>query len=184
MKKYLSLALALLLVFSLAACGNYDDPAKSDPQGDQGQDVPGTFEVTNAQDKFDKTLVSLTYAEGEEVESIYYKMVSVDDSTYYEVQPDGEDEPLRLPLSDTVIYGIDEDDCHVQKVNLDIEENGKTYNISQYRLFVRLESNVVYTLDGTRGDTPEPVGNPVDVNPTEPGTETEAEPEAKPESET
>jgi len=165
MKKFLSMTLALLLTLSLSACGSHDDPAKSSPPADQGEDVPGTFEVTNAQDEFDKALVPLTYAEGEEVESIYYKMVSVDGSTYYEVQPDGESEPLRLPLSDTVIYGIDEDDCHVQKVNLDIEENGKSYNISQYRLFVRLESDVVYTPDGTRADTPEPVDNPVDVNP-------------------
>ena len=56
------------------------------------------------------------------------------------MQPAGGENPILIPVSETVIYGIDEGECTLLRVNLEIEEDDGLIPISQYQLFVRLEN--------------------------------------------
>lgn len=129
MKKLFCVMLALLLMsVSLAACGS------TGGNGGGAGNVKASS-VTQQNTEFHKELEPVKYQEWEEVESVYYKTVFVNDEPYYEVQPVGE-EPLQFPVADAVIYGVDDGENFVELVTMKL--NGKEF--SQYQLNVSLES--------------------------------------------
>lgn len=128
MKKLFCTILSLLMTVSLAACGPTD--------GNTGDtDNIGTANIADQTTEFHKELEPVKYQEWEEVESVYYKTVFVDDEPCYEVQPVGE-EPLQFPVADAVIYGIDDGNNFVEKVTMKL--NGEEF--IQYQLNVTLEA--------------------------------------------
>lgn len=135
MKKLLILFLILMMVVSLAACQLNNAPVEtsSSPETEEPLD---TIKLNEEDEEFRKTLEPVSYREGEAVQSSYYKTVAVNGENYYEVRPVGED-ALRMPVNETVIYGIDSGDCLVEKVCLKLS-NGE--EITQYRLHVTLET--------------------------------------------
>lgn len=126
MKKFSKIALCLLIALSVSAC-----------QGKSNQENGSTEPITiNSQEQeFVKTLSPVDYEEGEEYESLYYKTVMEEGDICYEVKPEGED-PLRVPVDQSVIYGIQEGDCSIEKVILKSDSE----DIVQYRLNVLLEA--------------------------------------------
>ena len=132
MRKYLGIILAMTLILSLAACGG------KDTEPDEQQPIPTGIE--NEETAFHKALVPVKYREEEEVQSTYYKTVFENDEAYYEVQPDGED-ALRIPISNTVIYGVEDGDNYVEKVTLSLDD-GQT--VEQYQLYVQLDSGFIH----------------------------------------
>lgn len=128
MKKIFCIILSLLMVASLAACGSTDDNTDN-------TDNIGAASIADQETEFHKELEPVKYQEWEEVESVYYKTVFVDDEPCYEVQPVGE-EPLQFPVADAVIYGIDDGNNFVEKVTMKL--NGEEF--TQYQLNVTLEA--------------------------------------------
>lgn len=139
MKKILILMFTMLLI-AAAMCGCAPkDQAEPDPT------LPPVT-IDDTQEEFTKDLVPVTYAPGETAESLYYKTVVVDGNTCYEVQPADESEPMRVPVNETVIYGMEEDDCYIKYVHLTLSgEDGEAMEISQYQIYAKLE-NAVLTL--------------------------------------
>lgn len=128
MKKLFCIILSLLMAATLAACGPTDGNTDN-------TDNIGTVSIKNQESEFHKELEPVKYQEWEEVESVYYKTVFVNDEPCYEVQPVGE-EPLQFPVADAVIYGIDDGNNFVEKVTMKL--NGEEF--TQYQLNVALEA--------------------------------------------
>lgn len=157
MKKKCLFALTLSLIFILAlvGCGGKDSPGGLTDDGDASLIPPAKVETET---EFHKALAPLKYREEETVEGLYHKTVYADGEAYYEVQPDGEGEPLRVPVSDTVIYGIDEGENYIEKVTLKLDDGAE---IPQYQLNVQLSGDMSYQTSPydepaveTEGDTP------------------------------
>ena len=140
MKKKLlfTLTLSLLFILALTGCGGKDDSAGQLGGNDASLIPPAKMETET---EFHKTLTPLKYREEETVEGLYHKTVYADGEAYYEVQPDGETEPLRVPVSETVIYGIDEGENYIEKVTLKLDDGTE---IPQYQLNVQLSGGVAY----------------------------------------
>lgn len=140
MKKKLlfALTLSLLFILALTGCGGKDN---SDGQtGDNDASLIPSVKV-ETETEFHKALTPLKYREEETVEGLYHKTVYADGEAYYEVQPDGESEPLRVPVSETVIYGIDEGENYIEKVTLKLDDGTE---IPQYQLNVQLSGGMTY----------------------------------------
>lgn len=140
MKKKLlfTLTLSLLFILALAGCGGKDVP-NSESDGSGAAPIPPAKVETETE--FHKTLVPLKYREEEAVEGLYHKTVYAGGEAYYEVQPDGESDPLRVPVSETVIYGIDEGENYIEKVTLKLDDGTE---IPQYQLNVQLSGGMTY----------------------------------------
>lgn len=140
MKKKLlfTLALSLLFILALSGCGGKDDSDGQTGGNDASLIPPAKVETET---EFHKALTPLKYREGETVEGLYHKTVYTDGEAYYEVQPDGENEPLRIPVSETVIYGISEGENYIEKVTLKLDDGTE---IPQYQLNVQLSSSMTY----------------------------------------
>lgn len=140
MKKKLlfALTLSLLFILALTGCGGKDDSNDQTGGNDASLIPPAKVETET---EFHKTLTPLKYREEETVEGLYHKTVYADGEAYYEVQPDGESEPLRVPVSETVIYGIDEGENYIEKVTLKLDDGTE---IPQYQLNVQLSGGVTY----------------------------------------
>ena len=98
MKKVIAFTLTLLMILSLAACGGRthtndsgSDTSKLDPE--PAISLPAAS-ISGQEDEFTKKLVPVTYADGEQVESLYYKSVVDGGEVCYEIQPEGE--PARI----------------------------------------------------------------------------------------
>lgn len=140
MKKKLlfTLTLSLFFILALTGCGGKDDSA-GQTGGDYASLIsPAKVEIET---EFHKALTPLKYREEETVEGLYHKTVYADGDAYYEVQPDGESEPLRVPVSETVIYGIDEGENYIEKVTLKLDDGEE---IPQYQLNVQLSGSMAY----------------------------------------
>ena len=135
MKKMFALLSLLIVVICLAAC-HPDGAANS--QSDASS-IPAA-EIISHEEDFSLILAPVHYEEGEIVESLYYKIAFLDGESYFVVQPAGEEDPMLIPVSETVIYGIDEGECTLLRVNMEIEESDELIPISQYQMFVRLEN--------------------------------------------
>ena len=110
-----ALTLSLIFILALAGCGGKDSPGGQTDDNDASLIPPAKVEMET---EFRKALAPLKYREEEMVEGLYHKTVYADGEAYYEVQPDGESEPLRIPVSDTVIYDINEGENYIEKVTL------------------------------------------------------------------
>lgn len=158
-KKTFTMAMSIAVLLCLAACGPKDEPAASIPPA----------EITDQAEEFSKPLVPLENREGEDVESPYYRITTVDGELCYEVQVAGEEEPTQIPI-DSVIYIVgDSSECKLEKVNFSYTpEGGETESIEQYRIYAT--SN---TASLTGGEEPAEDGSGEDEVP----SETEAPPE-------
>ena len=135
MKKLFVLLSLLIAVACFAAC-QPDSTANS--QSDTSS-IPAA-EIVSREEDFSLILAPVHYEEGEIVESLYYKMAFLDGESYFVVQPAGEEDPMLIPVSETVIYGIDEGECTLLRVSLELEEEDELIPFSQYQMFVRLEN--------------------------------------------
>lgn len=147
MKKVFALFLSILMVLALAACHPNNETVEPSASAG-GTESLDEVKLKDEEAEFSKVLEPVSYREGEQVQSAYYKTVVVDGENFYEVQP-VEEEPLRMPVNETVIYGIDSGDCTAEKICLKLS-NGE--EIIQYRLYVMLES-------GTPVDSEEPAAD-------------------------
>lgn len=141
MKKFLFI-MTLTLTFVLALAGCSSKQAISTSSSHSSPNLKDT------ETEFRKALVPVKYQEEETVEDLYYKTVFSGDEAFYEVQPDGEDEPLRIPVSETVIYGIDEGENYIEKVTFKLDDGTE---VSQYQINARLESVTVYDVPSENG---------------------------------
>ena len=170
MKKFLSiLTLAVIFALTLAGCGDKAGGGANDPEplSPPTSTDTGTDTDTETETEFHKVLTPLKYREGETVENLYYKTVFAGDEVYYEVQPDGEAEPLRVRVADTVIYGIDEGENYIEKVTLKLDESTE---IPQYQINVRLEGNTVYETADTETNVDNGSGETVTMTEAAEGT--------------
>lgn len=149
MKKVIAFTLTLLMILSLAACGGRthtndsgSDTSKLDPE--PAISLPAAS-ISGQEDEFTKKLVPVTYADGEQVESLYYKSVVDGGEVFYEIQPEGEAEPLRVPVSSAVIYVVSTaEECQVVKTSFDYEvEGSEPARIDQYRIFAMADTGAV-----------------------------------------
>ena len=133
-----ALTLSLIVILALAGCGGKDSPGGQTDDNDASLIPPAKVEMET---EFRKALAPLKYREEEMVEGLYHKTVYADGEAYYEVQPDGESEPLRIPVSDTVIYDINEGENYIEKVTLKLDDGTE---IPQYQLNVQLSGSMTY----------------------------------------
>ena len=149
MKKVSAFTLTLLMILSLAACGGRthtndsgSDTSKLDPE--PAISLPAAS-ISGQEDEFTKKLVPVTYAEGEQVESLYYKSVVDGGEVFYEIQPEGEEEPMRVPVASAVIYVVSTaEECQVVKTSFDYEvEGSEPARIDQYRIFAMADTGAV-----------------------------------------
>lgn len=129
--------LAAAMVMSLVACGpgNYSDGSISKEKGVIS--IPPAA-ISNQQEEFTKKIVPLGYEPGEAVNgSLYYREGVGDDGPYYEFQVDGKEGTTQVPVSQCVVYTVEDPaDCKVSKVVFDYESQGQeTQRIEQYRIF-------------------------------------------------
>ena len=79
MKKVIALTLTLMMILSLAACGGKPNPDVSGVDTSKSNPEPAislpAASISGQEDEFTKKLVPVTYAEGEQVESLYYKKI-------------------------------------------------------------------------------------------------------------
>ena len=144
MKKTISVILAATMVMSLAACGPKTNPEGSASSGEGVTSVPPAA-INNQQEEFTKKIVPLNFEPGETISgSLYYKEGVGNDGPYYEFQVEGEDKPTQVPVSQCVIYTVDDPaDCKVSKVVFDYEIQGQeTQHIEQYRIFSTAVSSI------------------------------------------
>lgn len=149
MKKVIAFTLTLLMILSLAACGGRthtndsgSDTSKLDPE--PAISLPAAS-ISGQEDEFTKKLVPVTYADGEQVESLYYKSVVDGGEVFYEIQPEGEEEPMRVPVASAVIYVVSTaEECQVVKTSFDYEvEGSEPARIDQYRIFAMADTGAV-----------------------------------------
>ena len=94
---------------------------------------------------FVKPIVPVTYGPDEEVGSEYYKIVTENGKTYYEVQIRDESEPTRIPVSHAVVYGTEDRSCYIKLVSSTrTGENGETYKVPQFQIFARWDLDYFY----------------------------------------
>lgn len=137
MKKTISVILAAITVISLAACGPKNNPEGGASSGDGVTSVPPAA-INNQQEEFTKKIVPLDYEPGETISgSLYYREGVGNDGPYYEFLVEGEEEPTQVPVSQCVIYTVEDPaDCKVSKVVFDYEIQGQEpQHIEQYRIF-------------------------------------------------
>ena len=93
-------------------------------------------EISDQAEEFSKPLVPLENREGEDVESPYYRISTVDGELCYEVQVEGDDEPTQVPI-DSVIYIVGSpEECKLEKVSFSYaQEGGEPEVIEQYRIY-------------------------------------------------
>lgn len=135
-KKFISMFIAALFLLALAACApaNQDQP-QMDEQSSSASIPPA--EITDQTEDMTKELVPLEHEEGEQLESLYYRIVQNDGELNYEVQPKGEEKTMLLPM-DSVIYIVSSpDECKVEKVSFQYKpDGGEAETIEQYRIYV------------------------------------------------
>lgn len=126
--------LSIALLLGLSACTVKEESS--------AESIPSA-EINGEEEQLSKKLVPLDYQEGEEVESLYYRINKVDGQLCYEVQPEGEKERMQIPV-DSVIYIVSSpDECRIEKVSFDYTpEDGETQTIEQYRIYVTSNSGV------------------------------------------
>ena len=101
--------------------------------------------VSETEGIFVRSIVPVTYGPDEEVGSEYYKIVTEKGKTYYEVQMRNESEPTRIPVTDAVVYGIEDHSCYVKLISSTrIGENGETYKVPQFQIFARWDLDYFY----------------------------------------
>ena len=125
-KKMIAMFLSVTALMCLAACEPKEAPSESIPPA----------KISGKTEDFNKKLVPLKDRDGEDVESPYYRIATVDGQLCYEVQVDGEDEPTQVPI-DSVIYIVGSpDDCRLEKVSFEYTpEGGETELVEQYRIY-------------------------------------------------
>lgn len=125
-KKTIAMSLSIAALLCLAACGPKEEPAASIPPA----------EITGQSEEFSKPIVPLEAGEGEEVESPYYRIATVDGTLCYEVRVEGEDEPTQVPI-DSVIYIVGSpEECKLEKVSFSYtQEGGEPEVVEQYRIY-------------------------------------------------
>lgn len=149
MKKVIALTLTLMMILSLAACGGKPNPDASGVDTSKSNPEPTislpAASISAQEDEFTKKLVPVTYAEGEQVESLYYKSVVDGGEVFYEIQPEGEEEPMRVPVASAVIYVVSTaEECQVVKTSFDYEvEGSEPSRIDQYRIFAMADTGAV-----------------------------------------
>ena len=149
MKKVIALTLTLMMLLSLAACGSKPNPDASGVDTSKSNPEPAislpAASISGQEDEFTKKLVPVTYAEGEQVESLYYKSVVDGGEVFYEIQPEGEEEPMRVPVASAVIYVVSTaEECQVVKTSFDYEvEGSEPARIDQYRIFAMADTGAV-----------------------------------------
>ena len=92
--------LSIALLLGLSACTVKEESS--------AESIPSA-EINGEEEQLSKKLVPLDYQEGEEVESLYYRINKVDGQLCYEVQPEGEKERMQIPV-DSVIYIVSSPD--------------------------------------------------------------------------
>ena len=130
--------LILLISCAMAACG-------AENARDLSDDELRPAAVYETEGMFVKPIVPVTYGPEEEVGSEYYKIVTENGKTYYEVQIRDESEPTRIPVSHAVVYGTEDRSCYIKLVSSTrTGENGETYNVPQFQIFARWDLDYFY----------------------------------------
>lgn len=140
------LLLSMLLVIAIAVFAPAPKARSTPNEPDAGQEGTPWEDllepaIITSDDEFNIPIVPLDYEDGDEVRGIYYRPVSVGSETFYQVQPEGDAEPMLIPLGGSVIYGVETpDECSVKFVNIYVQEGESSFNVQQYQIFACLES--------------------------------------------
>lgn len=125
-KKPIAMSLSVAALLCLAACGPKEEPAASIPPA----------EITDQAEEFSKPMVPLEAVEGEELESPYYRIATVDGTLCYEVQVEGEDEPTQVPIHSVIYIVGSPEECKLEKVSFSYaQEGGEPEVVEQYRIY-------------------------------------------------
>ena len=155
-------AMFMALCLCMTGCNSQgEDPAHGSQK--PAVSIPPA-DITDAAEDFTKELEPLKYKDGEQVESPFYRVISENNELFEEVQPKGDDKPMRLPI-DSVIYIVGSpEECKVEKVSFDYTpDGGETETIEQYRIYATSNTGGVLDEDGKPvvGDE-DPVGEGVE----------------------
>lgn len=139
--------LVCTLAFSLAGCVREDDNIVDDASTSQTDISDDMAESENEQEMPSVASVSTPeviareeIAEqdlGENAESAYYEIVTAEDGTRsYRVIRSGDDEPIDLPASETVLYLSKSNEHYYEQVKYTYKLNGEDAETVQYAIHV------------------------------------------------
>lgn len=157
MRKLIAFLMTALMIVSLAACGKKAADSSGAASSDPGP-VDGSYaavSIENETNDYEKKLVPLDLIPGETTDgSLYYRSVVKDDEVCYEIQPEGEEEPMTIPVSSAVIYVVENpEDCKVAKVSFDYVVDGESEHVEQYRIFSLPDAGIRVNGDGAGSET-------------------------------
>lgn len=162
MKKLVLTALALTMALSVTGC-TPKTPANPDasdaPPAVTASAAPlESAQVSNVKELDSTRIVPMSPVEGQTQENTCYQTV-LDESgnMFYVVQPNGGGEVMKVPVEETVLYGVSGDEeCRITHVEFSYQnENKKLETVSQYRIYAPMENAI-----SVDGETPTPVATP------------------------
>ena len=167
LKNMIALALSVVTLLCLVSCSQ---PQENNPEVPEVSVIPA--DISKETTDFTKKLIPLVYQDGEEMESPYYRIVSDDeDNMCYEVQVEGESDPIQIPI-DSVIYIVsDPADCRLEKVSFEYTPaDGEPETIEQYRIFTTSSNDIPAgeEMEDIAEDTEQPVQESTTVESAEP----------------
>lgn len=159
MKKILFVCLlSCLSLFSLASCSPQETP---EPPSESETVVTGatTGVVTDFQSsdtELHETIVPWEFEEGEEVDNLYYcRTVSDNGVPVYAVERASDNQVVYLPMSQTVVYASESENCYFERTTLTYALDGEPKEVVQYQLHVTALVN-----NSVSDETPEVTEDP------------------------
>ena len=132
--------LAILIACALPACRSRNFNYVDDGTMDLPEEDCSPVTVPDNEGMFIGEIVPVAHDPDETVESLYYRIMVEDDEVWYEVQVKNESAPMRIAVSDAVIFSIKDDNCYMELVTITrTGRDGAKYEVPQYHIFARWE---------------------------------------------
>lgn len=150
-KKTIALLLMIAaLMLLLTACNTPLKPSLEVPDASDGieesqppmvnADSIENFEAGSAE--MHEPILPLEFKDGEVVDNPYYKKTTNEEGTpCYMVMNASTNQPVYMPMGETVIYSGEDEDCFYERYTFTYEQNGEYRSTTQYQLHVN--SNAV-----------------------------------------
>ena len=176
-KKNVALLLMIVaLMLCLTACNTPPEPSLDVPDvSNSGEESLPPVASADPIDNFEagsaemhEPILPLEFEDGETVDNPYYKKTTNEEGMpCYMVINASTNQPVYMPMAETVIYSGENEDCFYERYTFTFEQNGEYRSTTQYQLHVNSNAvvdggNVPTDVDVQTGAVQsEPVAGPV-----------------------
>ena len=158
MKKITLTVLAFAMALPLAGCSpkpTTTPDVTASPAVTASAEPLAPAEVVDVEENSSTKIVPMASEEGQE--NAYYQTITDEaGNMFYVVQPDGGGETMKIPVEETVLYGVSSDEEYrIAKIEFSYQnENNEVERVSQYRIYAPME-NSIFVNGETPATTPE-----------------------------